>query len=624
MSDATDPSNHQRQIPRKVIGAAILLGLLTPVAYVWYLTPPDVIAEFVHLSRDDSGVLVADDDGSTANRARLKAHLGKLNARNNTSMVSSEVHSNPAFLAASRLAIFNLSDHLLIARVATSLLDQLKQDSPFSEIDYFPPGEQTAVGKLAPDLYLTLDLKSIDESGLIGRDLKALVTARFGTTLAASNFSSHDNQSPPIVSIHADIEVDHESSLTGVESSAAKYTLQGDDIAKQISKHILDKLKKLREQHEPLPDLPVALYPDWTPEPDFVFLDRLQAIRLSGVHGLMFRNESLWEYEPAGDPIDTVASIRDELLAAGWTEHNFYAKAAEHVSLHMAKGDATINVFPERQAGLTHHRHAVTADGAPADEPAPLKHFVRYRDRLPLTEIRAVVDNLFAAERPDINLLLGLRSNWQGDQHSQAVRLIEEQGVRSADAWLLVAEHYSKRKDIEGTRRALACCRFLTQTMTSSGNIDQSIRKIAKELKIDEKQLDTPEQELLRTLGFIALDPESSPSGIATVRFGEPAAFYIVDDDDKTTVFTWTIDRISAGRRFRLVSLEATGGTRSWTTQETSSLTQVPSREHKGTRINAHVEQKTPESLEFTVTLTQSPAQHHTREGQVIGGPPSL
>ena len=597
-----DEQPTRQPIPRKAIAAAVLLGLMTPVIYVWYFTPPDVIAEPVHFSRDDSGTLVADDDSAT-DGARLKSHLGKLNARNKTSMVSSEVHSNPAFLATNRLLILNQCNHLLIARVATSLLDLLKQDSPFNEIDYFPIGEQPDVGGPAPDLYLTLDLTSIDESGLIGRDLKAQVTAHFGTSLAESNYNSHDNQSPPTVSMRADIGVDHESELMGVESSAAKYTLQGDDIAKQISKHILDKLKKLREKNGPLPEMPAALYPNWTVEPNFAFLDRLQAKRLSGFRGLMLHNESLWRYQPTGDPIETVTAIRDELLADGWKEDNFYDRSAEHFSLQMSKGDETLGVFPKMKVSVHNHQPHNTDDGAETTEPNQLNHFVRYRHRQSLAGIRSVVDELFAVDRPDINLLLAMQSNWQGEQHSRAISLIEEHGVRSADAWLLVARSYSRRKDVEGTRRALACCRFLAQTMTNPGDVDQKIKKIAKEHDIDEKLLGKPDESLLNRLGFVALDSESAPTGSTTVRFGEPAAFYLVDEADKLTMLVYTVEKLPQPDRYRITTLEATGRSRSWTTGEHSSFEHLGSRNWKGYRLRPHVEEKTPETLEFEITL---------------------
>ena len=527
-------------------------------------------------------------------------------------MSSAESHGNPAFLTASRLTIFNESDHLLVARVATSLLEQLKADSPFNEISYFPHGEQAETGKLAPDLYLTLNLRSIDESGLIGRDLKAIVTASLGTSFASANYSRTDDQSPPTVNMRGNIEVDHESSMVGVESSAAKYVLQGNDIAKQISKHVLDKINKLRDKHSPLPDLPEALYPEWTPEPDFAFLDRLQAARLSGVHCLMLHNESTWKYLPTGDPIETVTKIRDELLAEGWTENNFHADKPEHFNLYMMKDDATLTVFPQRRSGHARHLQIVNGDGADATKPTPSNHYVRYQHRQSTAEIRKVVDSLFAEERPDINLLLAMQKNWQGSQHSEAVSLIEERGIRSLDAWLLVARSYSKRKDVEGTRRALACCQFLTQTMTDAGDANQRIKKIAKEQQIDEKQLARPDREMLTKLGFVALDPESTPAGTTTVRFGEPAAFYVIDEDEKLTVISFTVDKPPQGDRYRIITLEAAGGMRSWTIGEHSSFEHLGSRTCNGHIVRPHVEQKTPDTLEFQLTMVPRARQEES------------
>ncbi len=132
MPDAPELTRPPRRPSIKAVTIGIMLGLFSTFAYAWFLIPPDVVAEPVHLSRDADGTLVHDGNDAREDGTKLKAHFGALNARNNTVMSSSESHANPAFLAASRLAIYNESDHLLIARVATALLEQWKQDSPFN------------------------------------------------------------------------------------------------------------------------------------------------------------------------------------------------------------------------------------------------------------------------------------------------------------------------------------------------------------------------------------------------------------------------------------------------------------------------------------------------------------
>ncbi len=199
-----------------------------------------------------------------------------------------------------------------------------------------------------------------------------------------------------------------------------------------------------------------------------------------------------------------------------------------------------------------------------------------------------------------------MQSNWQGDQHSRAIRLIEEHGVRSAEAWLLVAASYSRRKDLEGTRRALACCQLLARTMTSSSDLDQRIRKIAKEHSMDEKQFNIPETELLKMLGVAALNPEVSPRASILVRFGEPAAFSIIDDDGNATIFTYTIDKLPGANRFRILALKATGGHRSWSTQEASGLNYLRSFEHDGLDIEGQLEQTGPDTLTVRVSARTS------------------
>ena len=139
--------------------------------------------------------------------------------------------------------------------------------------------------------------------------------------------------------------------------------------------------------------------------------------------------------------------------------------------------------------------------------------------------------------------------------------------------------------------------------MSDTGNVDRDIKKIAKEQNIDDKQLDTPDEDLLNRLGFVALDPEASPTGTTTVRFGEPAAFYLIGDKEKLTVYSYTIEKLPQDGRYRVVTMESTGGSRSWTTGEHSSFEHLGSQNWNHYWVRPRVEQKTEETLEFQLSL---------------------
>ncbi|MBM4076536.1 MAG: hypothetical protein FJ267_12975, partial [Planctomycetes bacterium] len=268
-----------------------LVLLLVGFLAVWNLLPPEVVRRPVVMGRGDDGKL-HEQSPEHVSGLHFNAHVGALKSQNNTTTASTESHSNPAFFADRSLVILNLSDHLLMERIGTELLGQLKADNQFDRIEYYPAGQGPEMGAEAGDLFLSLTLESIDESGIIGRSLKATVAATLGRSPAASNHSVNDHLSPPIVSLKADISVDHESSLAGIESSSARYSQQGKDIAKHLMTSVSGKLKTLREKYRSLRNLPSSLRPEFVVAPEFEFLMRLNATRQTSVHGFMFHNET--------------------------------------------------------------------------------------------------------------------------------------------------------------------------------------------------------------------------------------------------------------------------------------------------------------------------------------------
>lgn len=588
-----------RKRPRHVWITGICVGLLGSVGSMWFFQTPTVISEPVHFSRTPDGQLAPVQPREEGNRLQVDVHAGKLEARNSTSTSSAESHHNPAFLAARTLAVFSRSDHLLMHQTMTALLERLKADSRFDAITYYPPGHKTELGTRSPDLFLTLDLLSIEESGLIGRDLTASVTASFGTSLAAASTHYVDNQSPPTIRMRGSIRVDHQSTLTGVESSAARYSRQGDSIAEAVASQLLGKLSKLDEKHDALPELPATLYPKWSPAPDFPFLRRLQAVRLSGHHGLMYSNESCWQFQPAGDPLEDLQQLRDELLADDWKESSFETSSARHLFLRMIHGDQVIEVFPRRRESGSRVPGPDTRTPQPEHAPA---YCIRYRHRLPTGTVRTVIDSLLDADSPDINVLLALRNFCHSDQYARMVEVFEQRPVRHAEAWLMVADYYARRQEVDVARRALASCRFLAKLMADQGTIQNRLKSIARKIDVDLRKLNIPETESAKSLGFVQLDPDTDPAGTVMTNLNEPAVFVLNNDDGTVTVYSYTVSAPSAQGQYRIQSVELHHHSRSWSSRESSSLQPLATSRHDNVIIRATAQEISPGRLQIDVT----------------------
>ena len=313
---ASNKPRFLNRIPRRSRIAAFVVAVVGVAG--WNIFPPNVSRNPIVLAREADGVL-REQGGEPAGGLSFNAHLGELKSSNETFTISSSGHSNPAFFAARHLIIINLADDVLMERVGFELLDQLRQQLAVDRLEYYPFGHMPELGGLSPDFYVTLQLKTKEVSGLVNDKLDATVKATLGSTLTQSSFSSFDDLTPPIVRLHADVEVRHQSTYFGIESSAAAYTLQGRDIAKQIATQLKAKFDEARGDHGALPEMPNELAnPEYSPIPEMKFLDELGAQVVTSTHRLMTANETFWRLTTDKTSDELFGVIKRELSDSGW------------------------------------------------------------------------------------------------------------------------------------------------------------------------------------------------------------------------------------------------------------------------------------------------------------------
>jgi hypothetical protein len=537
-----------------------LLFLLVAFLAVWNLMPPDVVRNPVVLGRGDDGKL-HEQPRKDESGLHFNAHVGALRSQNSTTTSSSESHSDPAFLADRSLVIFNHSNHVLMERIGTELLALLKTDSQFNRLAYYPSGHLPETGAEAPDLWLSINLESIEESGITGRELKATVTATLGSSIAGSHRTVHDHLSPPFVTLNASISVDHESSMTGIESSSAEYSQQGKDIAKHLMKAVSGKLKTLREKHPPLPNLPSSLSPEFVAAPEFEFLKRLNATRQTSFHGFMFHNETFWQFTSTENTEPMLTSIRDELSKSDWRVGDFEATDGQNAYLRAEKGDAILELFPMKR-GLFSMPQKKELQG-------PIQYNVRYLHRMNSEELQAVVGELLAVPKPDVDELLLLRRFGSSEQQAQIMQLIEKHPPRSVDAWLMLAESYAGANKADACRVALIRATLLMLTVTDSADYDRRIKDIATKQKIEVSALRVVDQGVLTELGIVELVAGADASTVE-ISANSGASFFVANDSEGATVFTVRIQTDGRGlgnTPTTVTFLEASENSRSWSTQ---------------------------------------------------------
>lgn len=518
-----------RRIPRWIKISA--LALLAAFIIGWNFLPAHTIDKPVLLERDDSGQLQTVKDENSKSGGTLKAHAGVLEAKNNTSSTSSSSHSNPAYLADRSIAVFNFSDHLLMNRIGAAVLEQLKKDGSFLRVEYYPAGHYPETGSLATDLFVTLDLDSLEESGVIGKKLNAKVIATLGISPARSNNSVTNHLSPPVVRFFARSEINHQSTLVGVESSAAQYEQQGANIAAEVTKNISNHLKTLREKHESLPDLSAGLYPAYAPTPEFDFLngdglndDDIQ--QLTSLHGFCFQNETFWRVSNVDDAKAYLEKIYAELNDKGWKGDAGRVEQHGYAHQRMNKDGQFLEVFSESR------RFRQPTDPNP---PEIVNLYVRYRNPMTTEARNAVYEQWLAEETPNIDLLVALQRFGNSKQRGRMIAMIKANPPASANAWLTLAYHYQRKKDQPALLDALRNAHLLTHTMIDSSSLKSQIDSVAKKEKIDIKEIEKVDPKQFAKIGMPVVRAGSQPQS-HTIDVGQTASFYVEDNDGEWKV----------------------------------------------------------------------------------------
>ncbi len=532
MSSNSDPvrNGRGRRFLRKllIVTSLAAAGLLC----LWNLLPPKTIDQPVVFVRNEQGELAPFSEDRNEAGVTFDIYFGTLQSQNNSFSSSSSGSTDPSFFAGRSLAIFNLSDHLLMQRAGRELLEQLTQDREFERVEYYPLGHSPEVGSQATDLIVTLDIRSLEVSGWVSQKVDASIVGSLGRSFSHTTTSYVTSAAPPIVRMNADIELTHHSTMRGVESSAAKYKLQGKDIGGALAKQVTDKLKSLREEHELLPALPAGFYPQWRPTPEFDFVDEYGAERMTSQHGLGFHNETFWRITGTEFINAALASIHAELLERGWEGELDAINDSGYAYMRLTKDNLVLVAFTNP---------GMRASPQPKE---PIDLYVRYHDAMKMEEYYDAVEGLLGGAKPDFDLLLKLKRYTSPDQEQRLFEMVEMHAPRTTSAWIALADHYVSRKDNSKAEQALRAGSLLNLVSNNSSANDDEIERLANLLSLKVNDLQRPDIAVLSRLEIPILPPGGVPLE-REVGVGETAAFFF----HKATG-GWVIAAVTLHRRW--------------------------------------------------------------------------
>ncbi len=556
-TDAPDCGPRQRRVVLNVFLTLVGLGLAA-FAYFWFAVQPRVPMSPIHWVRIGDGPVGPAQPDEGAKGAWFEAQMGKTESNNSFSSCAVSSESSPAGFPCARLAIFNRSSHLLMARVGGRLLDQLKPLACVRQVDYYPAGFHADEGELAPDLTITLDLEKLAEhAGLASSTMEATISVRAGDGAPACRNSCVDSLTPPVVQLDWSGRLEHRSTTTGVASSAARYQQVADDIAKLIATSLIKEIDDRRKKYGPFPDLPADFYPDYR-KPLALPLDALgDAEQVWSWHGLMNHNETLWRIGTDLPPADLIAQLRKRLHESGWEEGTMQGNA-DSPFLRIHQKDTVLQVYA-----------AAPVFSKPNDEPSRQVVYVYCLDRMSEPEIEAAIDRAMARGASNDVLVLFERHLSTLQQQTVLKKLLASPSpTRTPRAALTLAKLYHRLGQDANSKRELLRAQVLLRAVEPS-DVESQLRTLAKELG-DEKMLERPvDVRQLLDLDFKELKP-ALPVAPQEVGFEQPVLFFVKPGLPKEELRTIAVRvaRPDSGESsaITLAYVEVTGAGRTWGT----------------------------------------------------------
>ncbi len=448
-------------------------------------------------------------DGEGLVPLRFEAHSGTIEARNQTSRVSSTGSSGGAKVAIGRIALINTSEHALMRRVVSLLRDKLADTDFFEEIDVVEAldGQAwTLVSDPLPDLCLVLSMPACEISGFLpaGRTIAAQIRLDVGRQPWCSSHRVMDHLSPPLVDFHISSTLEHHSVTRGIETAAARYQLAAENVATALADDVHKGLSQLVSKHGRMGQLGEAFYGQGDVAlPELPWTDDPAVHRHYSGPRFMVHNEACWSLR-TDSPRDWLQDLAEQLEAGGWRVRRQLdqAHSSPHLRAVQHENEWVVEAFQPR-VGI---RQPEPREAAPSS-----RIVLRFQHRFSPADVHAAVESRMTdpLDIARLTMFSRLMSSPQRDRFYAAIERSD-----TADPALLVdlARHH---KDVGDPDRAMQVLRRAVATYWVSDQVSRrDLEKLGREITGDDGwQISEPDQLELRSMGYQRLEP------------GEPLAF---------------------------------------------------------------------------------------------------
>ena len=439
-------------------------------------------------------------------------HLAKFESQNNISSASSTASSDQAAFACRRVAILNNSRHRLMTSVGALLADRLAK-LPFIEtLEYYPADQYPEPATLAPDMVITLSASRIAASRLptylkVSADVEVTADSVPWSGPGGVTFSS---ETPPVLQVRWNGQLQHESKTGGYESPAVKYGLAAADVAKQIGETLAKAFGDWHAKFGPMPDLPDVFFGPYKPPVVVPFAGWENCSLLFSHYGLYENNRTVWRLEDDRDTADALADLQEQLAAAGWQESSDYDAYDNTPQLRMKKDTLQIVAFRRKQPPAV----ATVEWHTPGSRKTPQQPIiVCYTEPCTPEKRCQALEHLLLPDVPLDTILRFERGAWSCSREfrDRLLARLEEARPTTAAAYLSLAYKYHERDMLDKARSALVRAIVLARVHNDPSKQKSKLKDLAEKLG-DENLVDLPiSQEVLDDLGFVELTPDVLP-----------------------------------------------------------------------------------------------------------------
>jgi len=443
----------------------------------------------------------------------LSFDVGKTQSRNNAGSTSTSTSGRDATFSPRRILLVVDSAHPLNQRVSAMVAEGLRGLPRVEEVTVTDPDHLPAAGSVAPDLFARINLRHLDENGLVSHALNANVTASLGTSFSTSDHYMRDATTPPTIDFHWGMDLDHQTIFKGMRSD--RYAAPAHSIAEVVFKGMSNQIASYAAKYPLLPALPADFYGPYQPAKDFGFLKEIKARPMGSYSGLFVHNDTFWIFTAGTNPVPELQHLADELVNEGWTLGDVSLTNTMDHSVSLTRDGTRMEIFRERRGfGLSFDE----------TKPEPANFIVHHRQPFSRQECEAALDKLFAGAMP-VETLLPFESSFSSAQRKKFFEQLEKAPATTPTAYLHLAGRYWDRKDTNAATRALLHAKILAKTIRDPSDLDSGIDTLAKRISPKKGLKLEMTAEACRDLGFLEITNAFQPIDIERAP-GQPLLLF--------------------------------------------------------------------------------------------------